>query len=347
MRATQLLAALFSFVFVSANPYPENIVSSRPTHKRFFDVQGHRGGRGIAVENTLPGFAWGLIHGATTLEMDNGITKDGHVVVWHDESIEPYKCRDTAPAVPNMTLSQIKTLDCGSVRQTDYPLQLIFPGTQISTLQEVFDFVECADPEHQVLFNIESKIDAEQPNRTLAVSEFVTRQHRVFAKSPYKNSITYQSFDWRTIISMKKLDPQILTSALVDELTVYGPERSTSPWLAGLRPDQFNGSTLGEQLAEAAKFISADILSPEATYSNGAMFTTKAMVARSHALGIKVKPWTVNNLNVADALLDWKVDGIITDFPDVLRRWAKQQALLVAPKYPKQRVLSCLQKHTS
>jgi len=62
-------------------------------------VQGHRGGRGEVVENTLPAFAWGLILGVTTLELDNGITKDGVVVVWHDHEIKAEKCVDTKPAV--------------------------------------------------------------------------------------------------------------------------------------------------------------------------------------------------------------------------------------------------------
>ena len=57
-------------------------------------------------------------------------------------------------------------------------------------MQEVFDFVECADPAHQVLWNIESKIDAEFPNLTLGVDDFVTKQHALFDKSPYKSSIT-------------------------------------------------------------------------------------------------------------------------------------------------------------
>ncbi len=69
-------------------------------------------------------------------------------------------------------------------------MQLTYPGTRISTLQETFDFVECADPQHTVLWNIESKIDARHSNRTLGVADFVEKQHAVFARSPYKNSIT-------------------------------------------------------------------------------------------------------------------------------------------------------------
>lgn len=169
--------------------------------KRYFDVQGHRGGRGNAIENTLPSFAWGMIGGATTLELDNGVTKDGVVVVYHDMFIPPEKCQDTKPAfrgdpdfpyvgkfIANLTLAQIKTLDCGSQRLIDYPMQLTYPGSKISTLQEVFEFAHCADPKHQILWNIESKIDPVHPNTTLGVDDFVRRQHAVFVSSSYPPS---------------------------------------------------------------------------------------------------------------------------------------------------------------
>lgn len=69
-------------------------------------------------------------------------------------------------------------------------MQLTYPGTRISTLQEVFDFVECADPAHQILWNIESKINPQYPNRTLGVQDFVQKQHAIFSASPYTSSIT-------------------------------------------------------------------------------------------------------------------------------------------------------------
>ncbi len=69
-------------------------------------------------------------------------------------------------------------------------MQLTYPGTRISTLQEVFEFVECADPARQVLWNIESKIDARHPDRTLGVSDFVQKQYEIFSSSPYRHSIT-------------------------------------------------------------------------------------------------------------------------------------------------------------
>lgn len=102
-------------------------------------------------------------------------------------------------------------------------------------MQEVFDFVECADPEHKILWNIESKINPQYPNRTLGVEDFVTRQHALFSASFYASQITvrrnslihvvdlniavfqYQSFDWRTLTAMKVVasDGDLRTSAHV------------------------------------------------------------------------------------------------------------------------------------
>ncbi|KAI9059675.1 PLC-like phosphodiesterase [Trametes sanguinea] len=363
-----LVANLATDVYMTlASPAQRPLLASTSYH-RFYDVQAHRGGRGNTVENTLPSFAWALIDGATTLELDNGITKDGHVVVWHDEEITPAKCQDTRPAYPddpdfpyvgkyiaNLTLAQLRTIDCGSKRQHGYPMQLTYPGTRISTLEEVFDFATCADPRHEVLWNIESKIDAQHPNLTLGVPDFVERQYEVFKNSPYKNSITFQSFDWRTLIAMKQLDSSITTSALLDDETAMMPDNSTSPWLAGLRLDDFPGPSLGERVAQAAHAIGADILSPSAeSYQSPAPdpdmegyvpFTTREMVEEAHRLGLQVKPFTVNRMNIVEQLLDWQVDGIITDYPNVVRRVVKQRGLPAAPKLPKQRVLRCLQEH--
>lgn len=72
-------------------------------------------------------------------------------------------------------------------------MQLTYPGTKISTLQEVFDFASCADPKHEIQMNIESKIDPAFPNNTRGVADFVTRQHALFVASPYRKRITVSS----------------------------------------------------------------------------------------------------------------------------------------------------------
>ncbi|KAG1883520.1 uncharacterized protein F5891DRAFT_571268 [Suillus fuscotomentosus] len=178
------------------------------------------------------------------------------------------------------------------------------------------------------------------------------RHHTRTKQRHYYQSITYQSFDWRTLVSMKTLDDKLITSALIDEDTAFTPRGSTSPWLAGLRLESFPGPSLSEQIAQAPHAIQADILSPTGTFlifssshEGSSHFTTPEMISEAHRFGMKVVPWTVNGLDCAEELFKDGADGIITDYPNVVRRWAKQQGLRVAPKYPRQRVFSCLYQH--
>lgn len=82
---------------------------------------------------------------------------------------------------------------------------------------------------------------------------------------------------------------------------MFGPNNTTSKWLAGIRPDDFPGNTAGEQLAYAARFIKAGILSPGAVeagtdpaFPGYIPFTTKEMIEQAHKLGVTVKPWIVS-----------------------------------------------------
>ena len=90
---------------------------------------------------------------------------------------------------------------------------------------------------------------------------------------------------------------RILTVRLL-RTTVFGPNNTTSKWLAGLRPEDFPGNTIGEQIAYAARFIKAGILSPAAgadpALPGYTPFTSKEMIEQAHKLGVAVKPWTVS-----------------------------------------------------
>ncbi|KAG6817618.1 hypothetical protein H0H87_006246 [Tephrocybe sp. NHM501043] len=223
-------------------------------------------------------------------------------------------------------------------------------------MQEVFDFVACADPKRKMQFNIESKIDPTAPTHSLGVDDFVRLQHAVFKKSGYSlESITYQSFDWRTLVGMKALEPRIPTAALVTSITA-GSVNGTTPWFAGLKLSDFPGATIDEKIAEAAASIKADILSPSYISNSSPVadpsqaeyipFTTKAMVDRAHKLGLKVVPWTVDRLNVADQLFDLGIDGIITDYPTSMRRLIKQKGLGLSSTYEEEKVMNCLARFT-
>jgi glycerophosphoryl diester phosphodiesterase len=126
------------------------------------------------------------------------------------------------------------------------------------------------------------------------------------------NRATLQSFDWRTLLTAKKLAPEIETVCLTTPSTLHdrtdGAGHAPSPWLAGLDPADHGGST--PRLAKAAGCGS---WSPRFTE------LTPALVDEAHGLALKVVPWTVNAREDMARIIDMKADGLITDYPDRAR----------------------------
>ncbi len=280
-----------------------------------FDLEGHRGARGLRPENTLPGFATALEIGVTTLELDTGITEDGVVVVSHDRHV-PALCRDTGPAfsgdpefpyvgdlIVELTLAQIKTLDCGSTPNPNFPGQTLAPGAQMPTLAEVFELVDRYGARH-VQFNIETKIDPTRPDETVDPETFVEKVTAVIDAYGMTQRSMLQSFDWRTLVEARQQMPQLRLVALAQRSTIY----PGSPWTAGLDIADFDGD-----LARMVKSLHAKVLSPNWQYM------TDDMVRSAHRQGMQVVPWTVNQPADMRALIQRGVDGIITDYPERLR----------------------------
>ena len=137
-----------------------------------FDLQGHRGARGLAPENTLPAFERALDIGVTTLELDIGVTADGVVVIHHDPYLNPAITRDAGgqwlvgskgPLIKTLTLAQLQAYDVGRINpETPYArtfdAQQARDGTRIPTLASLFDRVKALGA-NEVRFNIETKIN--------------------------------------------------------------------------------------------------------------------------------------------------------------------------------------------
>lgn len=253
------------------------------------EVQGHRGARMVLPENTLPAFQHALDVGVDTLELDLGVTKDNVLIVTHDQKINPDICKrkdkqklDPELWVRNLTLNEIKQLDCGSQVNPRFPKQKSLPGTEIPTLSEVFQLAYGKD----VKFNIEMKSSAEHPNAQPAPKVFAELLLKEIEKHGHENRVTAQSFDHRTLKEMKKLNPNIQLAALFEE--------EPSDWV------------------EATKSAQADIVSPYFLH------ISKLDVEKIHAAGLKVIPWTANTKKEWAHLIQLGVDGIITDNPEPL-----------------------------
>ncbi|ANN14320.1 glycerophosphodiester phosphodiesterase [Amycolatopsis orientalis] len=317
--------------------------------RRAFDVQAHRGGLGLTVESTLASFGKGLELGVTTLELDIQITKDGREVITHDRKTTPAKCRDTAPATPgdpaypyvgkyvkDLTFAQVRTLDCGSIRQPAHPGQTLSPGAKMPTLAELF---QLARERHAwgVKFNIETKVEAAAPQETAPREQFVQRAVGEILRSGFARNVTVQSFDWGTLMRLREVAPWLPVVALTQPEFLQVGQPGKSPWLGGLDIDDFGGSPV-----RAVKSFGASALSPVHGNPQGGKvgdpdyrpFTTKALVTEAHRAGIKVVPWTIDDPATMHKLIDDGVDGIITDYPDRLREVAADHGFKLPKAYP-------------
>ncbi|WP_216211951.1 glycerophosphodiester phosphodiesterase family protein [Amycolatopsis aidingensis] len=317
--------------------------------RKRLDIQAHRGGIGLTVEGTLAAFAKAMELGVTTLELDIQITADGRDVVTHDRRINPGKCADTAPVTPgdpdfpyagkyikDLTFAQVRTLDCGSQRQPNYPDQELSPGAKMPTLAEVFALAR----RHRAWgmhFNIETKVEAAAPEETAPRTRFVRRAAWEITWSGFAHNTTIQSFDWGALMEMRRTAPWLKLVALTQPSFLEVGRPGKSPWLGGLDIDDFGGSPV-----RAAKSFGAHALSPVHGYPQGGSvhdpdyvpFTTEELVDEAHRAGMKVVPWTVNDKATMHKLIDDGVDGIITDYPDRLREVAAERGFRLPRSYP-------------
>ena len=300
------------------------------------DLEGHRGARGLAPENTLPAFATALSIGVTTLELDVGVTRDAVVVVMHDRTLNPSVARDHSgkwlpeqgPSVYSLSFPELAEYDVGRIDpQSDYarafPRQVSVDGTRAPSLGEVFDLTKKAG-NHVVEFNIETKLSPESPEETLPAIAFADALIDVVRDYGFESRVIIQSFEWRTLRHVQEVAPGIRTSYLTSQQTWFDNLRrgraGVSPWTAGFDIDEYAGSV--PATIEAA---GGDIWSPfyqEVTQSN---------VRDAHARGLQVIVWTVNDESEMRRMMELGVDGIISDYPDQLREVAIARGL-GAPK---------------
>jgi glycerophosphoryl diester phosphodiesterase len=305
------------------------------TTRGAFDLQAHRGGIGLTTEEQPAGFAKALELGVTTLELDTHVTHDGKVVVNHDRQVQAATCRDTAPAtagdptfpyvgklIKDLTLAQIKTLDCGYRQLPGFPQQEVVAGARIAELSEVFDVVR-RHGAGGVTMNIETKVEAGSPDETAPRDVFVQTVHDEIARSGLARQVTIQSFDWGALAVMHRLEPTwpLVALSTPDLLEVGRP--GGSPWLGGIDIDDDGGDVV----TAAASVAGVTTLSP--AYQS----VDRAMVDKAHGLGLKVVPWTVDDTTRAAALMDWGVDGIITNYPDRMRQLMQERGMPLPPAY--------------
>ncbi|MEY2793235.1 MAG: hypothetical protein RJA76_1227 [Bacteroidota bacterium] len=263
--------------------------------------QGHRGCRGFLPENTIQAFQKALELGVV-LEMDVCISKDGEVVVSHEPYMNSLFCShpDGRPVLKEeekklnlfeMSYSAIKQYDSGKRGNSNFPKQKAIPAFK-PLLHEVLAYAESfrLSSGKPVYYNIEIKSDSTEYgiSQPKEVGAFVDLVISVINSQVAWQYVSIQSFDFKVLkqLNKEKHDKGYAISALVSR---------KSP----------------ANVVKELGFI------PE-IYSSSYTSLTKEWIDESHQLGMKVIPWTVNDTKEAKKLMEWGVDGIITDYPSSL-----------------------------
>lgn len=300
-----------------------------------FELQGHRGWRGRWPENTLAGFEAALRLGVDTLELDLGLSAEGVPVLSHDPTLNPALTRDASgrwlaargPAVNTLTVAALQAYDVGridpaSAYARDYPEQQAVDGARMPTLAALFERVHALGGS-AVRYNIETKIDPRQPELTPAPEAFVHALLPVVRAAGVGARVTVQSFDWRTQALVRRQAPELGLGYLTVRarwLDNLADER----WTAGLRLQDHGGSVPRLVRAAAGE-------RPGVVWSPFHRNLDPASLGEARALGLRVVPWTVNDPADMQRLLDWGVDGLITDHPERLRERMAARGMPLPP----------------
>ena len=271
-----------------------------------FDLQGHRGAGGLFPENTLDGFRAAAQLGVTTMELDVGTTRDGAVVVHHDPALNPDTTRDgtgrwldgAGPLLRDLTLAQLREYDIGRLRlgtpyADAYAGQAPQDGATIPTLDEVL----ALNP--SLRWNIEVKVMPTHPDWTVTAEEMAERVLHIVGAAGAGPRVTVQSFDWRTPRHVRRIRPAVATGWLTAASTV-----ADAPlWL-------------GRDVRRMEDVPDAVAAEGGGTWTPHHPDLTEDLLDRAHDLGLRVIPWTVNARDDMQRLMDWGVDGLISDWPD-------------------------------
>jgi len=297
MKLSLSAILLTGATFVSLNSHGQKKIDF-PT----FSAEAHRGGRGLVPENTIMAMINTLnIKGITTLEMDTHITKDGQVVVTHDDYLSPaFMLTPEGKEIPEtdakrypvfgMNYAELKSFDLGTKYFEAFPNQQKVKS-YIPLLSNLIDSVQQnikKNKHQQVFYNIETKCSPQGDGVTNPTPEvFVKLLMDVINTKKIAPFVVIQSFDKRTIQLINKNYPKIKTSFLVANKKSY----------------EENIADLGYK---------PFILSPVWQMVNS------ELVDKAHADGVKVIPWTANKLEDIQKLKALHVDGVISDYPDIL-----------------------------
>ena len=296
-----------------------------------FDLQGHRGARGLAPENTLPGFERALAVGVTTLETDIAISRDGVLLLSHDPALNPDITRGPdgqflsgrGPVIWHTGFAELQRYDVGRLKPgtryaAQFPAQQPHDGARLPALEELFALVRKPGREG-VRLALEIKVTPTAPDETQAPEPFARALVDAVRAAGLQQRTTILSFDWRALQAVQKFAPEIATVYLTIQQrnfdNVAAGKPGGSAWTAGFQHAE-HGSV--------PKMIHA---AGGRVWSSFHGDLDAAKVKEAQGLGLTVLAWTVNDPAQIARVLDMGVDGIVSDRPDLVREELQRRGL--------------------
>jgi glycerophosphoryl diester phosphodiesterase len=249
------------------------------------DIQGHRGCRGLFPENTLPAFEHALELRVTTLELDLQVTRDRVLVVHHDPRLNGKLCNRAdgrsveATPIRELLVEDLAEIDCGTRRAPGFPEQKTVPGARIPRLDQVLALAH--DAAYPVRLSVEIK--AQEKNDRVSSAEFAELLVGQLREHGLSERTIVQSFSVEALQAVREIAPDLERALLIRKRGRYDAAFAES---------------------------GATILSPKHTALR------REDVQRFREQGVPVIPWTVNAPEDIRRLVEWGVDGIISDYPD-------------------------------
>lgn len=262
-----------------------------------FDLQAHRGGAALRPENTLAAFEHALEIGVTTLELDVQISLDGHPVLSHERVLPD------GEFISWLTSDQLG----------------------LDTLDDVFALLERRGAD-DVRVNVETKFDVVRHDEVAPRERFAEVVVERTRRAGMVERVSVQSFDWDVLDLVHADEPgltlHVLTNTAYQEAGLPG----ASAWMAGVDIDDHSGD-----VAAAAAGRGYAALSPHHA------IVTPALVRAAHDAGLRVIPYTVDDVAEMSALIDLRVDGLITNRPDLAREVMAAHGLTLPQRHPASR----------
>jgi glycerophosphoryl diester phosphodiesterase len=248
-------------------------------------VIAHQGGDGIWPGDTLYAFEKAVETGADILEMDAHITRDDQIVVMHDEKVD--RTTEGTGLIEDLTLEELKQLDAAHQWSNDDGKTFPFrgQGIEVPTLDEVFQKFP------QMRYIIEIKLTENPIDKPLC---------NLIRKYNMQDKVLIASFHDEAMQKFRQTCPEVATSASRGEVTMF--VLLGKVFLSGLIVPQYQSIQPPYNPAESMNIP----------------IMTERFIREAHARNIKVEPWTVNDPELMKQYIEWGVDGIITDRPDLM-----------------------------